>query len=459
MNTTKKIMPCLIFVLMAFIQTPHAHAFCGFYVAKADAKLFNKASQVVYTRHENKTVISMSNDYEGDLKEFAMVIPVPSVLQRSQINVGERALFEKIDAYSAPRLVEYFDPDPCYQPNYLETQSASRRQTVMAKGAVDDRQASSFGVHIEAQYTVGEYDILILSAKESDGLETWLKQNGYKLPKGASKALRPYINQKLKFFVAKVNLEEQSKSGLSFLRPLQIAFESEKFMLPIRLGTINAKGPQDLLIYILTRNGLLESTNYRTIKMPSNMDIPVYVKDDFGTFYKDMFSYQTQKENQRVIFTEYVWNMGWCDPCAADPLSREELRKLGVFWLSDNPNTRTPNGSRKMIPRFGGAVPVTVTRLHVRYTKETFPEDLFFQETQDNQNFQGRYVLRYPWKGSANQCPQAAQYFSHLKNRQENEAKNLASLTGWDLHDIREKSGMNDPNTYKEPTWWERLWQ
>ena len=35
---------------------------------------------------------------------------------------------------------------------------------------------------IEAQYTVGEYDILILSAQQSSGLETWLRENGYRIP-------------------------------------------------------------------------------------------------------------------------------------------------------------------------------------------------------------------------------------------------------------------------------------
>ena len=90
-----------------------ALAFCGFYVAKADAKLFNRASQVVLARHDDKTVLTMANDYKGELREFAIVVPVPTVLERGQIRVGDRALIEHLDAYSAPRLVEYFDPDPC----------------------------------------------------------------------------------------------------------------------------------------------------------------------------------------------------------------------------------------------------------------------------------------------------------------------------------------------------------
>src|SRR5205807_6628293 len=134
------------------------------------------------------------------------------------------------------------------------------------------------------QYTVGEYDILILSAQQSSGLETWLRQNGYRIPPGASEVIGSYLKQNMRFFVAKVNLAEQSRLGFSYLRPLQVAYESPKFMLPIRLGMVNAAGPQELFVYALTRNGRVETTNYRTVKLPSDMDIPLYVRDDFAPF-------------------------------------------------------------------------------------------------------------------------------------------------------------------------------
>src|SRR5256712_13880097 len=94
-------------------STPTLVGFCGFYVAKADTKLFNRASQVVLVRDGDRTVMTMANDFEGEPKEFAVVIPVPTFLTREQIHVGEKALVDHLDAYSAPRLVEYFDANPC----------------------------------------------------------------------------------------------------------------------------------------------------------------------------------------------------------------------------------------------------------------------------------------------------------------------------------------------------------
>jgi hypothetical protein len=259
----------------------------------------------------------------------------------------------------------------------------------------------------------------------------------------------------MRFFVAEVNLEEQGKLGYNYLRPLQVAYETSKFMLPIRLGTVNADGPQELFVYTLTRKGRVETTNYRTVKLPTGMDVPVFVKDEFGEFYRDMFSEQVRKESMRVVFLEYAWDMNWCDPCAADPLSRDELRELGVFWLGD----RGDGGRRPA--RGGGAQEVFVTRLHVRYDAAHFPEDLVFQETADRTTFQGRYVLRHPWTGD-DQCDTARDYRHGLRQRWEREAATLASLTGREISEIRQR--MSENGTFEiamddpEP-WWKRIWK
>jgi hypothetical protein len=368
--------------------------------------------------------------------------------------VAEKELFEHLDAYSAPRLVEYFDDDPCQQ---VAREESSLRMSAMAPTAMADASVGrGLGVTVEAAYTVGEYDIVILSAKESDGLETWLRTNGYHIPAGASRALQPYIRQNMKFFVAKVNLKEQKLTGVQHLRPLQFAFESDRFMLPIRLGMINSKGPQELIVYLLTKEGRVETTNYRTVRLPSDREVPVYVKEEFGPFYKAMFDKSARDESMRAVFTEYVWNMGWCDPCAANPLSTEELRNLGVFWLKDDGGSPGPRG-RRVLPG-GGPLPVMLTRLHLRYTPETFPEDLVFQETADQENFQGRYVIRHPWSGDPGACREARRYFTDLRERQETEAQTLAELTGWKLDDIRSRMKL-DSEPVKPASWWDRLWK
>jgi hypothetical protein len=408
-----------VLAVLSSLAAARADAFCGFYVAKADTGLFNRASQVVLVRDGDDTVLTMANDFQGDPREFAMVIPVPTPIRREQIEVVDKAVLDHLDAYSAPRLVEYHDEDPCWR-----RESDRWVARMAAPAAVAGAREKALGVTVEATYTVGEYDILVLSARESAGLETWLTGNGYRIPAGAASVLGSYIKQGMRFFVARVNLGEQAKLGFNFLRPLRVAYRSAKFMLPIRLGTVNARGPQDLFVYALTRRGRVETTNYRTVRLPTGVDVPLFVKAEFKDFYKALFAEQVRREDMRVVFLEYAWDMRWCDPCAADPLSTDELRQLGVSWVAA--------GDRS------GAPDVFLSRLHVRYDGARFPEDLVFQETGDRSNFQGRYVLRHPWRGEST-CEEAAAYRRALPARQEEEARNLAGLTGWTLADIRRK--------------------
>jgi hypothetical protein len=425
-----------ILITTLFIAA-QAHAFCGFYVAKGDTKIFNRASQVVIVRDQDRTVMTMANDFQGSARDFAVVIPIPTKIERGQIHVADKALIDHLDAYSSPRLVEYFDPDPCARAEAPMARDAVS-EAITVTGSAPAMRAKSLGVTIEAKYTVGEYDILILSAKQSSGLETWLTENGYTLPKGAASVLGSYIRQNMHFFIAKVNLGEQARLGFNYLRPLQVAYESPKFMLPIRLGTVNANGAQELFVYAITTRGRVETTNYKTVKLPSDVDVPLFVRKDFSPFYKALFTEQVKKEDNSAVFLEYAWNMSWCDPCASEPLSQDELRKLGVFWLEAGSN-------------------VFLTRLHVRYDRAHFPEDLVFQETGDDRSFQARYVLHHP--ASTGQCNAAIAYRRELHQRQEREAQNVAELTGWNVDDMRRRMHLDTASaTPAEKKWWEKIW-
>ena len=230
-------------------------------------------------------------------------------------------------------------------------------------------------------------------------------------------------------------------------------------MLPIRLGTLNADGYQELFIYTLTQKGRVEPTNYRSVKLPTGMELPIYIKAKFKDFYRDMFEQQVKKADLRAVFTEYAWDMNWCDPCAAEPLSFDELRSLGVFWLNEAPpESVLGRGRPPVVPPMGGARDVFVTRMHVRYDAEHFPEDLVLQETPDKQNFQARYVLRHPWKGDETSCPATEEYRRQVIQRQENQARQLANLTGWKLAGIRAQMNLRTADANESGKWWQKLW-
>ncbi|MEM8978591.1 MAG: DUF2330 domain-containing protein [Pseudomonadota bacterium] len=422
----------ILAVLIAFwlVSAQSALAFCGFFVAKADGALFNEASKVVFVRDGRRSVITMSNDYRGPAKDFAMVIPTPKVLKRNQIRTVKPETIDHVDAYTAPRLVEYFDEDPCNpKPVIMMEMAATGIATKRASSPPKKRGPAAFGVTVKAEYAVGAYDIVILDAKQSDGLTAYLTQEGYKLPKGGEPVLQSYIENGMKFFVARVNLERFEAGGKTDLMPLQISFKSAKFMLPLQLGKLNADESQDALMFMLTRKGRVEAKNYANKRMPSDVQIPLFVRHVFPEFYRKIFS---RAAARNTVITEYAWDMAWCDPCAADPLSVAELNELGVDWVREGANAGQD---------------VFVTRLHIQYDKREFAKDLEFTVTDDRQNFQGRYIMNVPFTGAL-QCEAGAKYLERTQARLRREAVELQTMTGWEAREIERRIKLTVPASH-----------
>ncbi|TMQ10945.1 MAG: DUF2330 domain-containing protein [Deltaproteobacteria bacterium] len=386
-----------------------AHAFCGFYVSGSGEKMFNDATQVVLMRQGTRTVLSMQNDYKGPLEDFAMVVPVPVVLHEPDVKTLPRTVFEHTEALGSPRLVEYWEQDPCPMPVKGEFDDRMRAAGAGAPAPSADMAAreEKQSVRIEARFDVGEYEILILSATDSAGLETWLRQNHYRIPPGAEPLLRPYVEGGSKFFVAKVDPKKVAmQDGHAALSPLRFHYDSEDFALPIRLGMANSSGKQDLIVNVISADKRYEVANYKNVFIPTNFDVKPAVKTRFAEFYAALFD-KTVEANPGAVVTEYAWTAVpnyHCDPCTDADISNPDLMTLGGDVV-------------------GGAVArgqFVLTRLHARYGRTDMKDDLRFREARpvtggremwskngieygavpSPQNyFQARYAIRHAWTG------------------------------------------------------------
>jgi len=257
---------------------------------------------------------------------------------------------------------------------------------------------------VEAKFTVGEYQIVILSAKDSTGLDTWLRQEKYKIPDNAAPYLKPYVEAGSKFFVAKVDIEKvQKENGRVMLSPLRFHYDSNDFNLPIRLGLMNSAGTQDLIVHILAPNQRYEVANYDNVTIPTNLDVVEEARGRFGEFYAALFD-KTIEKHPKAVVTEYSWASSSCDPCPTPALDPSEVTTLGGDVI----------GSDDLYS-------MVLTRLHARYSKEGLGQDLVFRaaapiwggrEERDGKgkleegaqpasynNFQARYAVRHPWTG------------------------------------------------------------
>ncbi len=391
-------------------STGTAQAFCGFYVNGAGGAMYNDATQVVLMRMGTRTVLSMQNNYQGPPEAFALVIPVPTVLQEADVKTLPREVFARVDQMGAPRLVEYWEQDPC-QPDPPPEPPMAFATGAVEMSADPSRPRKDLGVTVEAQFEVGEYQIVILSAKDAAGLETWLRAQKYQIPPGAEPYLRPYVESGMKFFVAKVDPKKVTFDAdkRAQLSPLRFHYDSEDFNLPIRLGLANSSGTQDLIVSILAPRQRYDVGNYQNVTIPTNLDVKDEVRDRFGEFYAALFD-RTIEKHPGAVVTEYAWQATTCDPCPGPQLDARDLATLGTDVLAGAPGKPAPYEASDLV----------LTRLHARYGK-TVTEDLVFkqadaiaggrehlqangaleersQPSRDN-NFQARYAIRHAWTG------------------------------------------------------------
>ena len=428
----RKVLLAALFCALSFPAA--ASAFCGFYVSAGDTKLVNHATRVALMRHGDRTVISLQPDYQGPAEEFAMVVPVPQVLQKEEVKTLERSLFDTLDSFTSPRMAEYWEQDPCPRPIPDAVPMSAPRKYSMKKSAASDSKAEKPFVKVEAKFAVGEYDIVILSSNDGAALEKWLVDRKYKIPDGAAPYLAPYINSGMYFFVAKVNPKRAKFDGnQAILSPLRFHYASQDFTLPIQLGMINAEKEQDIVVFVLGEDRYIPS-NYPHAPIPTNIVVKNEIRDNFAGFYEGLYA-KARKENEDAIITEYVWELATvqargggimngrkCDPCTSPVqyFTPQWMLSLGldVWGVQANPNAPPAKAQKSVGPP---PTKLVVTRLHGRFKPSTSNPDIMFQkteplyggmgtpdqkgrlqETQFHPNinmFQGRYVILHKWKG------------------------------------------------------------
>jgi hypothetical protein len=439
-----------LLALALVVAVPRAaDAFCGFYVAGSGDQLVNDATQVVLMRKGTRTVLAMQNDYKGPPSDFAMVVPVPTVLHEGDVKTLPKEVFAHVEAMGAPRLVEYWEQDPCMVPE-RERDMVMKHMAAAAPAGARISADKDFGVTIEAQFVVGEYQIVILSAKDSTGLDAWLHANKYQIPAGAEPLLRPYVEGGMKFFVAKVDpTKVKFENGHAALSPLRFHYDSDEFALPIRLGLANSAGTQDLIVNIFAPSQRYKVANYDNVTIPTNLDVKDAVRTRFGAFYAALFD-ATLAKHPGAVVTEYAWQATSCDPCPGPTLSPSELITLGADVLDDHDDSaakakeasdaqrammeamrahKPPEEIAKLRAEWSRLAPalyrrpgsdLVLTRLHARYGKD-IKDDLHFEKADPivggrehvvtegkleegaqpspMNNFQARYAIRHPWTG------------------------------------------------------------
>ncbi len=353
---------------------PAAHAFGGLYVAPGDAPLVNDATQVAIIRDGTRTVVSMQPSYQGSAEAFALVIPVPAALQQGDVKVLAPDVLGAVELLGAPRLVEYWEQDPCKVEVVRDDEARGREP----------------GVSIESQTAAGEYQISIVSVKNAAGLEAWLRREGYQLSAATEALLQSYVDSGMKLLVAKVDPKKVARAGgRAVLSPLRFHYDSEHVSLPIRLGLTNSGGTQDLIVNVLAPHQRYEVANYPNVTIPTNLTVRSDVRDKVGAFYVALFD-ATVAKHPGAIVTEYA-------RVAHDDAL---LQALGADVAGDRDFVLT-----RLHARYGKSIkadlelkpapPIAGGREHVA-SSGNLEQGAQSAATND---FQARYAIRHAWTG------------------------------------------------------------
>ncbi|MES2640400.1 MAG: DUF2330 domain-containing protein [Myxococcota bacterium] len=351
---------------IALLGAPDAAAFCGTYVSSYDEAPQNAASEVAIVRQGSRTTLTVANDVTGDTRGFAMVVPVPEVLAEDAIHVVDPTVFDLLRGYSNPRQVRYECEDFDYE---------SDTDTDADTDADSDADTADTDVEVEAQYIVSEYDISILSATESGSLVAWLQTNGYAVPDESERLLGEYIEGGAYFFAAQVREDAGVEPG-DVLSPLQFSYESAPFGLPIRIGTLNSPGTQDLRIYAISdyEQGRTAIANYAEAAVDSDCMFQPEDGEDLTAYYDRQLDEAYAAQAGASWVTEYSWGNGNCDPCTGVIPDDNAMFTLG--YQAD----------------YHVGMYYWFTRLRMRYTPETATQDLVLYQTNMHDTTQMRFI-------------------------------------------------------------------
>lgn len=178
-------------------------------------------------------------------------------------------------------------------------------------------------VQVVDEWELDEYDIAVLSATESNGLLDYVRDRGLELPAAAEPALRAYIETGHRFVFATVDPTRAHVVGdRMVLSPLQLSYESDDLVVPVRLGTINSPGEQELLLYVLAKGEHYEVANRESVLAPTEIRLGPDAAGSVAELYGALMDEQFRQKPGAVV-TEFAYRLG-------HRVGYHHIRRLGL---------------------------------------------------------------------------------------------------------------------------------
>jgi hypothetical protein len=169
----------------------------------------------------------------GEIDEFAWVIPIPALINASDISVWEsnnERFFQEINEKTQPEIL--FLKKGSTEVHYIGCGGS-----YMSK---DDTSDMGPGVEVWDRMEVGPYEAAILSADNASTLIDWLGENNYVFPEGGENAVNFYVRKNWYFIALKVTPGAGiiGNTGEYCLPAIDISFPADKPVYPMVLTSL-----------------------------------------------------------------------------------------------------------------------------------------------------------------------------------------------------------------------------
>lgn len=356
----------------ALLGPSSAGAFCGTYAGSAGNTPTNRASQVVLVREGRRTTLTMANDVVTAGTSLSMLIPVPGDVDPDDVKLVDIGLMERVDKYAAPRLVEYTCEDLHGGDKAVGCAGCAGD---IAKGLLSRFAYENLPGFLEsAGLADAAIEIEVLSPSSVEELSGASTLVGRELSPASTPLIQEQIDAGSSFISVKIDLREAGLGAL-WLPPIQFSYESDNMVLPIKLGTVNSTGEQDVILHVITggSKGQVGVSNYAEMSTDAECMWDPEGLQSFSGFWEQKVDEAFAEAGGTAAFmTEYVWGPTACDPCTgAGPLGASDLKDLGYE---------------------GDPAQATLTRLHARFLAQAVDSDLMLYATNTVTNQQYRFI-------------------------------------------------------------------
>jgi len=152
----KKIMVLILMVVFISLPLFQIKADGGMIPYQWDNKDIYEPSQTSLIVYENgKEDLYLQVNYEGEINQFAWIIPTPSF---PEVSKAPKDIFKELSIATGEEM-QYFN-----------------EKSVVLGGMSDNTN-----VIVHSQQNIGIYEITVLSASGTNGLFDWLNNNNYKV--------------------------------------------------------------------------------------------------------------------------------------------------------------------------------------------------------------------------------------------------------------------------------------